>query len=102
MERGPEAERCDFRCELGELLADQLDDPLAMYLVDLYTVSANLAGIAGMSIPCGFDAAGMPIGLQLQAPPLEEERLLRAAHMLQHETDWHRRTPDLASWDPTR
>ena len=67
-----------------------------MYLVDLYTVSANLAGIAGISIPCGFTKAGLPIGLQLQGPPLDEERLLRAAHMYQQATDWHTRRPDSA------
>lgn len=67
------------------------DDPLAMYLGDLYTVSTNLAGLGGISIPCGFSKAGLPIGLQLQAPPLEEERLLRAAQMYQQATDWHTR-----------
>jgi aspartyl-tRNA(Asn)/glutamyl-tRNA(Gln) amidotransferase subunit A len=64
-----------------------------MYLVDLYTVSANLAGIPAMSIPCGFTKAGLPVGLQLQAPPLEEERLLRAAHMYQQATRHHTRRP---------
>ena len=54
-----------------------------MYLVDLYTVSANLAGIGGIALPCGFSKAGLPIGLQLQGPPFEEDRLLRAAHMFQ-------------------
>jgi len=73
----------------------KVDDPLAMYLVDLYTVGANLAGITGISVPCGFTPAGLPIGLQLQAPPLEEERLLRAAHMYQQATDWHTRRPAL-------
>ncbi|MEQ8791962.1 MAG: Asp-tRNA(Asn)/Glu-tRNA(Gln) amidotransferase subunit GatA [Pirellulaceae bacterium] len=72
------------------------DDPLAMYLVDLYTVGANLAGITGISIPCGFSSSGLPIGLQLQAPPLEEARLLRAAHMFQQATDWHTRRPRLS------
>jgi len=76
-------------------LGEKVDDPLAMYLVDLYTVSANLAGIPGISIPCGFSAGGLPIGLQLQAPPLEEDRLLRAAHMFQQATDWHTRRPNL-------
>ncbi len=76
-------------------IGEKVDDPLAMYLVDLYTVSANLAGIGGMSIPCGFGAGGLPIGLQLQAPPFEEERLLRAAHMYQQATDWHQRKPNL-------
>ena len=50
------------------------DDPLAMYLGDLYTVGANLAGIGGISIPCGFSGDGLPIGLQLQAPPMEDRR----------------------------
>lgn len=77
---------------LGELA----DDPLSMYLQDLYTVTGNLAGIAGLSIPCGLTTGGLPIGLQLQAPPFEEERLLRAAFMYQGETDWHRRHPTLA------
>ena len=70
-----------------------VDDPLAMYLVDLYTVSANLAGIPGISVPCGFNTAGLPIGLQLLAPPLKEARLLRGAHMYQQATDWHQRRP---------
>jgi aspartyl-tRNA(Asn)/glutamyl-tRNA(Gln) amidotransferase subunit A len=72
------------------------DDPLALYLQDLYTVSANLAGVASISIPCGFSAGGLPIGLQLQSPPFEEERLLRAAQMYQRETDWHTRRPTLS------
>ena len=63
-------------------IGERVDDPLAMYLFDLYTVSTNLAGIGGISIPCGFSSAGLPIGLHLQAPPFEEERLLRgAAHV---------------------
>jgi aspartyl-tRNA(Asn)/glutamyl-tRNA(Gln) amidotransferase subunit A len=76
-------------------LGEKIDDPLAMYLFDLYTIGANLAGIAAMSIPCGFSSAGLPIGLQLQAPPFEEDRLLRAAHMFQDATDWHKRRPNL-------
>jgi aspartyl-tRNA(Asn)/glutamyl-tRNA(Gln) amidotransferase subunit A len=66
-----------------------------MYLGDLYTVSANLAGICGISIPCGLTRSGLPIGLQLQAPTLAEERLLRAAHLFQKATDWHSRRPVL-------
>ncbi len=73
-------------------LGEKVDDPLSMYLVDLYTVSANLAGIGGISIPCGT-SRGLPLGLQLQAPPFEEERLLRAAHMFQQATDWHQQFP---------
>jgi aspartyl-tRNA(Asn)/glutamyl-tRNA(Gln) amidotransferase subunit A len=74
-------------------LGEKLNDPLAMYLEDLYTVSANLAGIPGLSLPCGFTRSGLPIGLQLQAPAFEEERLLRAAHLFQTATDWHTRMP---------
>jgi len=74
-------------------LGQRLDDPLSMYLFDLYTVSTNLAGLPGISIPCGFSREGLPIGLHLQAPPFEEERLLRGARMFQQATDWHRRRP---------
>ncbi len=77
-------------------LGEMVDDPLAMYLVDLYTVSANLAGIPAISIPCGLTKSGLPIGMQLQAPPLEEDRLLRAAHMFQQTTKHHTRRPQLA------
>jgi aspartyl-tRNA(Asn)/glutamyl-tRNA(Gln) amidotransferase subunit A len=76
-------------------LGEKVNDPLAMYLVDLYTVSANLAGIGGLAMPCGFSRSGLPIGLQLQAPPFEEDRLLRAANMFQQATDWHMRRPRL-------
>ncbi|HJT33909.1 MAG TPA: Asp-tRNA(Asn)/Glu-tRNA(Gln) amidotransferase subunit GatA [Pirellulales bacterium] len=75
-------------------IGEKANDPLAMYLVDLYTVSANLAGIGGIAFPCGFSSSGLPIGVQLQAPPFEEERLLRACHMFQDATDWHTRRPD--------
>jgi aspartyl-tRNA(Asn)/glutamyl-tRNA(Gln) amidotransferase subunit A len=75
-------------------LGEKTEDPLAMYLGDLYTVSANLAGICGLSLPCGFSSDGLPVGLQLQGPPLHEERLLRAAWMYQAATDWHTRRPE--------
>ena len=74
-------------------LGAMCDDPLALYLQDLYTVSANLAGIASLSLPCGFTQRGLPVGLQLQAPPFEEERLLQAGFMYQQATDWHTRRP---------
>ncbi|MEN6457843.1 MAG: Asp-tRNA(Asn)/Glu-tRNA(Gln) amidotransferase subunit GatA [Thermoguttaceae bacterium] len=77
-------------------LGERIDDPLAMYLFDLYTVNANLAGIAAMSIPCGLSSTGLPIGAHLQSPPFGEERLLRAAHMFQQATDWHTKEPTLA------
>jgi aspartyl-tRNA(Asn)/glutamyl-tRNA(Gln) amidotransferase subunit A len=76
-------------------IGERVDDPLAMYLFDLYTVSTNLAGIGGISIPCGFSSSGLPIGLHLQAPPFAEELLLRGAHMFQQATDWHTRQPPL-------
>ncbi|MFP6620217.1 MAG: amidase family protein, partial [Pirellulaceae bacterium] len=56
---------------------------------------SNLAGIAGISIPCGFTSESLPIGLQLQAPAFQEEKLLRASYMYQAATDWHSRRPDL-------
>ncbi len=77
-------------------IGEKTDNPLAMYLSDIYTISCNLAGIAGMSIPCGFSKSGLPIGLQLQAPPFEEEKLLRIARMHERETDWHVRICPLA------
>ncbi|MFL5340957.1 MAG: Asp-tRNA(Asn)/Glu-tRNA(Gln) amidotransferase subunit GatA [Gemmataceae bacterium] len=67
------------------------DDPLAMYLSDIYTISANLAGLPGISIPCGFTKSGLPIGLQILAAPFEEEKLLRIARMYEAATDWHTR-----------
>lgn len=75
-------------------LHEHADDPLAMYLQDIYTLTANLAGLPAMSIPCGFSSDGLPIGLHLTAAPLQEEMLLRAARMHERATDWHtRRAP---------
>ena len=78
--------------EVAFPLGSRTDDPLRMYLGDVYTVSANLAGVPGLSIPCGFHD-GMPVGLQLLGPPLEEARLLRVADAYQRRTDFHRRRP---------
>ena len=72
-------------------IGEKTDDPLAMYLSDIYTISCNLAGIAGISIPCGFTKSGLPIGLQILAPPFAEEKLLRIARMYEKATDWHMR-----------
>lgn len=72
-------------------LGDMVDDPLAMYLSDIFTIGANLAGLPGISIPAGMSSGGLPIGMQLLAPPLQEERLFRAARMFERETDWHTR-----------
>lgn len=74
-------------------LGDKIDDPLQMYLCDLFTVGANLAGLPAISLPGGSDAAGLPIGIQLQAPALEESRLLFAANAFQTATDHHRKRP---------
>jgi aspartyl-tRNA(Asn)/glutamyl-tRNA(Gln) amidotransferase subunit A len=76
-------------------LGEKKNDPLAMYLVDMYTVPANLAGIGGISFPCGFTKAGLPIGFQLQGPALAEPLLLRAADRYQRLTDWHLRRPTI-------
>ena len=76
-------------------IGERATDPLAMYLSDIYTISCNLAGLPGISIPCGFTKSGLPIGLQIQAPPFEEEKMLRVARMYERETDWHRKRPEL-------
>ena len=86
---GPTCPGPAFR--IGELIAD----PLQMYLADVYTISANLAGLPGISIPAGFNSGGLPIGLQLLAAPFEEEKLLRAARMFESQTDFHTKAPTL-------
>ncbi|HWG45578.1 MAG TPA: Asp-tRNA(Asn)/Glu-tRNA(Gln) amidotransferase subunit GatA [Gemmataceae bacterium] len=77
-------------------IGERSTDPLAMYLADIYTISANLAGLPGISIPCGFTSAGLPIGLQILAAPFEEEKMLRIARMHERATDWHMRRPKLS------
>jgi aspartyl-tRNA(Asn)/glutamyl-tRNA(Gln) amidotransferase subunit A len=71
------------------------DDPLAMYLEDVFTLPANLAGVPGISLPCGFDSDGLPIGLQLMGRRFAEADLLRAAHAFQQTTDFHLPVPGL-------
>jgi len=73
-------------------IGDKVDDPITMYLNDIYTIGANLAGLPAMSIPCGL-LDGLPLGLQLIGPHFAESRLLSAAHAYQQATDWHRRLP---------
>ena len=75
-------------------IGERVDDPLRMYLVDIYTLPANIAGLPAMSVPCGF-AGGLPVGLQLIGPHLAEAGLLTLAHAYQQATDWHRRRPAL-------
>jgi len=104
----------DFEQALGEVdviacptspttafrIGEKADDPLSMYLSDIFTLSLNLAGLCGMSMPCGFDAAGLPIGLQLIAGAFAEETMLRAAFAYEQATEWHTREPKLeaGSW----
>jgi aspartyl-tRNA(Asn)/glutamyl-tRNA(Gln) amidotransferase subunit A len=68
-------------------------DPVTMYLNDIYTIGANLAGVPAMSLPCGF-VQGLPVGLQIVAPHFGEARMLNVAHLYQRETDWHARLPE--------
>ena len=74
-------------------LGESLSDPLKMYLSDIYTVPLNLAGLPGVSIPCGFDAQGLPIGAQLVGPALGDGVILNAAHAFQLESDYHTKMP---------
>ena len=74
-------------------LGEKSEDPLQMYLSDIYTISINLAGLPAISVPCGFSKAGLPIGVQLIGRPFEEETLLRAAHAYEQSTQWHVRKP---------
>ena len=75
-------------------IGEKIDDPLTMYLSDIYTIAANLAGIPAISIPCGFDDSNLPIGLQILAPAFAEDKLLRIARMFEKETVYHSKRPD--------
>ncbi|MGZ8265539.1 MAG: Asp-tRNA(Asn)/Glu-tRNA(Gln) amidotransferase subunit GatA, partial [Burkholderiales bacterium] len=74
-------------------LGEKASDPLQMYLSDIYTIAVNLAGLPGLSIPCGFDAKGLPVGLQIIGNYFREAQLLNVAHQYQLATDWHLRAP---------
>jgi aspartyl-tRNA(Asn)/glutamyl-tRNA(Gln) amidotransferase subunit A len=74
-------------------LGAKSDDPVQMYLNDIFTIPAPLAGLPALSVPCGFDGAGLPVGLHLTGNYFSESLLLRAAHRYQQATDWHRRVP---------
>jgi len=88
---GPTAPTAAFRIGVNS------DDPVKMYLNDIFTIASNLTGTPAMSIPCGFDRNGLPIGLQLQGPAFTEARLIDVAHRFQQATDWHRRVPAMAA-----
>jgi aspartyl-tRNA(Asn)/glutamyl-tRNA(Gln) amidotransferase subunit A len=74
-------------------LGAKTDDPVQMYLNDIFTIPAPLAGLPGLSIPCGFDAKGLPVGLQVMGNYFAEAKMLGMAHQYQRATDWHRRVP---------
>jgi aspartyl-tRNA(Asn)/glutamyl-tRNA(Gln) amidotransferase subunit A len=75
-------------------IGEKSDDPIAMYLSDVCTIPVNLGGLPGMSLPCGFSASGLPIGLQIVGKPLGEETMLQAAYAYEQSTEWHtRRAP---------
>ncbi len=84
---GPTAPSTAFK------LGAKTDDPVQMYLNDIFTTTANLTGAPAVSIPCGFDRNGLPIGLQIQGDYFAESRILNVAHQYQQATDWHRRAP---------
>jgi aspartyl-tRNA(Asn)/glutamyl-tRNA(Gln) amidotransferase subunit A len=75
-------------------LGERVSDPLQMYLADVFTVSANLAGLPAVSVPCGFTAAGLPIGLQLTGRMFGEMTMLRIAHAYEQLTEWSTRHPN--------
>ncbi|MBS3764282.1 MAG: Asp-tRNA(Asn)/Glu-tRNA(Gln) amidotransferase subunit GatA, partial [Planctomycetes bacterium] len=72
---------------------EKTEDPLEMYLSDVFTISCNLAGICGISVPCGFTDGGLPVGMQLLGPSWAEEDLLVATNSYQEATDWHTERP---------
>ena len=76
-------------------IGEKLDDPLEMYLSDIFTLSTNLAGICGLALPCGFDRQGLPIGLQIMAPALGEVILFQVARAYERATEWHQQRPAL-------
>jgi aspartyl-tRNA(Asn)/glutamyl-tRNA(Gln) amidotransferase subunit A len=84
--------------EVAFKVGDRSDDPLKMYLADIFTIATNLAGICGLSLPCGFadvDGTKLPIGLQLLGKPFAEAQLLQIAHAYEQSTDWHQARPAL-------
>ena len=89
---------CPTSPDLAFKLGERTDDPLRMYLADIFTIAANLAGICGLSVPCGFgetDGAKLPVGLQFLGRPFEEARLLQIAHAYEQSTDWRHAAPPL-------
>ncbi len=79
-------------------IGEHTDDPLKLYAVDILTVPANLAGVPGVSIPCGLVSAGLPVGLQIYGRPFEDDVILSLAHAFQQATDYHRQPPPICAW----
>lgn len=77
-------------------IGEKADDPLQMYLSDVFTLNQNLAGICGISLPCGFDQRGLPIGLQINGPAFGEQKMLQVAYAFEQATEWHSRKPNLS------
>jgi aspartyl-tRNA(Asn)/glutamyl-tRNA(Gln) amidotransferase subunit A len=76
-------------------IGEKVDDPLTMYLSDIFTLSANLAGIPGMSVPCGFSSEGLPVGLQIMGSHFNEEMILKAAYGFEQATEFHKKKPQI-------
>ena len=76
-------------------VGEKTADPLQMYLADIYTIATNLSGVPGISVPCGQDSSGLPIGLQIMTPAFTEEKLLRIGRMFEKHTDHHTKKPDI-------
>ena len=79
-------------------IGEKIGDPLTMYLSDIYTISTNLAGLPGISIPCGFDSKRMPVSFQLLGQLFGEETILRVGHAYQQVTDFHKKMPPTSDW----
>ena len=95
----PPLEECPLPApEPAFKIGAKIDDPLTMYLTDIYTIAVNLAGIPGITIPCGFTGANLPIGLQILTPTFTEDKLLRIARMFEAATDYHTRRPSFPEW----
>jgi aspartyl-tRNA(Asn)/glutamyl-tRNA(Gln) amidotransferase subunit A len=84
---GPTSPTTAFR------IGEKAGDPVQMYLSDIFTIAVNLAGLPGMSIPCGFGSGGLPVGLQIIGDYFSEAKMLNVAHQYQLATDWHERAP---------
>jgi len=89
---------CPTSPEVAFKIGDRSNDPMKMYLADIFTIAANLAGIPGLSLPCGFakvDGVQLPVGLQLLGKPLDEATLFQLAHAYEQSTSWHKARPEL-------